>query len=32
VRYEDLIERPGEAMTELMKFVFGVSSIQGTLV
>jgi len=32
VRYEDLVARPGEVMPELMKFVFNVKSIEGSLV
>lgn len=32
VRYEDLVARPGEVMTELVKFVFGVADIKGTIV
>lgn len=32
VRYEDLVARPGEVMPDLIKFVFGVADIKGTLV
>jgi hypothetical protein len=32
VRYEDLVARPGEVMPELMKFILGVSTIEGTQV
>lgn len=31
VRYEDLVERPGEVLPDLMKFVFNVPKIEGTL-
>jgi hypothetical protein len=30
IRYEDLVERPGDVIPDLMKFVFGVGSIKGT--
>ena len=30
IRYEDLVERPGDVIPDLMKFVFGVGSITGT--
>jgi len=30
LRYEDLVERPGLVIPELMKFVFGVDDISGT--
>jgi hypothetical protein len=31
IRYEDILQRPVETMTDLMKFIFNVESIQDTL-
>lgn len=30
MRYEDIVARPGEVMTELVKFILNVPSIEGT--